>query len=56
MWFDLGKNMWRKYRSTFQDHSKYIHNYIVKSFRISILQYDECVYDVHDLTKYLPSH
>ena len=41
MWFDLGNNTWRKYRRTFQDHSKYIHNYIVKSFRISILQYDE---------------
>ena len=37
LWFDLGKNIWRKHRSAFWDHSKYIHNYIVKPFRAAIL-------------------
>ena len=47
--------MWRKHRSTFQYHVKYIHNDIVKPFRVGILQYAESVRDMHNLTKYLPT-
>ena len=32
--FDLGKSMWKKHSSVFQDHDKYIHNDIVKHFRV----------------------
>ena len=34
--FDLRKIMWRKHRSSFQDHVKYVHNYSVKPFRVEI--------------------
>ena len=46
--------MWRNHRSTFQDHVKYICNDIVKPFRVSILQYNERIWYIHDLSKYLP--
>ena len=39
LWFELVNSMWMKHRYVFQDHVKYIHNYIVKKFRIGILQY-----------------
>ena len=32
IWFELGKSMWKKHRCVFQDHVKYIHNYMVKPF------------------------
>ena len=53
-WLDLGKIMWKKHRSVFQDHVKYIHSDIVKPFRVVILQYTERVREMHDLEKYLP--
>ena len=43
LWFDLGKCMWRKHQSVYQDHMKYVHNYIVKPFKVKILRYAECV-------------
>ena len=54
LWFELVNIMWSKHRSTFQDHDKYIHNDIVKPFRVVILQYAERVCEMHDLAKYLP--
>ena len=39
LWFELVKCMWRKHRSFYQDHLKYIFNYIVKPFRVGILRY-----------------
>ena len=54
IWFELGKSMWKKYQSVFQDHVKYIHNDIVKPFIVGILHYSERVYDIHDLEKNLP--
>ena len=41
IWFDLGKSMRRKHQSTYQDHIKYIHNDIAKTFRVIIIQYAE---------------
>ena len=55
MWIELGKSMWKKHWSVFQDHFKYIHNDIVKTFRVGILQYAKCVREMHDLAKYLPT-
>ena len=46
--------MWRKHRSAFQYHMKYIHNYTLKPFRVSILQYVEHILEIHELDKYLP--
>ena len=54
LWFKLGNSMWRKHQKTFQDHVKYIHNDIVKSFRVGILQYADCIFKMHELAKYLP--
>ena len=33
---------------------KYIHNEIVQPFMVGILQYAECVPEMHKLAKYLP--
>ena len=46
--------MWRKHRSTSQDHVKYIHNEIVKPFGLGIIQYYERVRDMRDLANYPP--
>ena len=54
LWFELGKCMWRKYRSVYQDHMKYFHNNIVKTFKVKILRYTKRVREMHDLAKYLP--
>ena len=53
--FDLGKCMWRKHRSIYHNHMKYIHNDIVKTFKVKILCYAERVRDMHDLAKYHPT-
>ena len=34
LWFELGEYMWRKHRSVYQYHMKYIHKYIVNPFKI----------------------
>ena len=46
--------MWRKNQSVFQDHLKYIHNEILKPFRVRIIRYAERVQEMHDLAEYLP--
>ena len=38
LWFELGKCMWRKHRSYFQDHMNYVCNYILKPFKFKILR------------------
>ena len=53
LWFKLVNRMRRKQRSILQDHIKYIHNGIVKPFRVGIIQYTGRVYETHDLAKYL---
>ena len=45
--------MWKSHRSTFRDHVKYIHNDIMKPFRVGIIHYSERVCEMHDLAKYL---
>ena len=54
IWFDLGKAMWRKNRSVFQDHLKYICNDTVKPFLVGILRYAKRIQDMHDLANNLP--
>ena len=53
LWFELGKAIWRKYWSVFQDHLKYIRNDIVKPLCVGILRYAKRVQDIHDLVKHL---
>ena len=53
LWFELAECIWRKHRSVYQDHMKYVCNYIVKPFKVKILRYAERVRDMHDLAKYL---
>ena len=54
LWFELGKSMWMKHRSLFQDHVKYIHNDIVNPLRSGILQDAEHISEMHDIAKFLP--
>ena len=54
IWLYLGKCMWSKHRSVYQDHMKYICNDITKPFKVKILRHEESVRDMHDLYKYLP--
>ena len=53
IWLVLGNIMWKKHRSVFQDHVKYIHNDIVKHSRVRIIQYAERDPGMNDLAKYL---
>ena len=46
--------MYRKHRSIYQDHMKYIRNDIVNTLKVKIICYSESVRDMHDLAKYLP--
>ena len=46
--------MWRKHRSVFQDHIKYLCKDILKPFRVVIIRYAERVKEMHDLSKNLP--
>ena len=54
LWFELGKCMCRKHLSVYQDHMKYVHNDIVKPFKVKILYYATRVCEMHDIEKYLP--
>ena len=49
LWFELVKCMWRKHQSVYQDHIKYVHNAIVKSFKDKILRYAKRMREMHDL-------
>ena len=51
LWFELGKCIWRKHRSVYQDYMKYICNDIVKPFKVKILLYYKRVREMHDLAK-----
>ena len=46
--------MWRKHRSVYQDHTKYVCDDIVKPFKVKILRSSERMHETHDLAKYLP--
>ena len=54
LWFELGKSVWIKHQSVYQDHMKYVRNDIVKPFKVKILRYSKRVREMHDLEKYLP--
>ena len=41
LWLELGKCMWRKHRSVYQYHMKFVRNDIVKPFKVKILRYTE---------------
>ena len=53
IWLKLEKSMLQKHRSTFQNNVKYIHNYIVKPFRVIILHYSKSTHKIHELYKQL---
>ena len=46
--------MWSKHQRNFHDHVKYIHNYIVKTFRVRITYHTERLHEMHDLDNDLP--
>ena len=48
IWFELGKSMRKKHRSVLQYHVRKIHNDIVKTFRVGILQYSKRVREMND--------
>ena len=41
LWFKLWKCMWRKHRSVYQYHMKYVCNDIVKPFKAKIIRYSQ---------------
>ena len=45
--------MWRKHRSVYQDHMKYVRNDIVKPFKVKILYYTKHMREMHEIAKYL---
>ena len=53
LWFELGKYMWRKHWSVYQDYMEYVRNGIVKHFIVKIFHYTKRVREMHDLAKYL---
>ena len=55
LWFELGKCMWRKHRSVYQDHTEYIRNDIANTLKVKILCYTKRVIEMHELAKYLPT-
>ena len=55
IWFELGKRMWKRHWSIYQDRVKYTHNEIVKPFRVRILQDSKRIRDMHNLANYFPS-
>ena len=46
--------MWRKHRSLYQYHMKYVCDDIVKPFNVKIIRSSERMHETHDLAKYLP--
>ena len=54
LWFELVKFMWRKHRSVYQYHMKYVCNDTVKPFIFKILLYSERVRYMNNLANYLP--
>ena len=49
----VGEMNMEKYWSVYQDHMKYVHNDIVKTFKVKIIRYTNRVREMHDLEKYL---
>ena len=49
----VGECMWRKHGRVYQDHMKYVHNDIVKPFKVKVLRYAKRVREMHNLAKYL---
>ena len=54
LWFELGECIWRKHRSVYQDHMKYVRKYIVELFKVKIIRYAERMREMYYLYKYLP--
>ena len=51
IWFELGKSMWKKNRRDFREYVKYIHNDIVKPFRVGIILYTKHINSMNNLEK-----
>ena len=50
----LGKSMWKKHHSIFDEHIHYVRNDIQKPFKMKILKYDERMGDMFEVTKLIP--
>ena len=49
LWFELGKCMWNKHPSFYQNHMKYVRNDIVKPFKVKQIGYADRVREIQDL-------
>ena len=47
--------MWKNHHSVFGNHLRYIHNEIIKTYNIMILEYYECMYEILDICQYIYS-
>ena len=54
LWFSLIKCMRKKHKSALQGYLKYIHNHLVKNFRVIILQYSKRIHEMHNIANPLP--
>ena len=49
IWFHLVKSLWKKHRSFFNKHLRYVTNDIHKPFKVTILYYSEHINEIFEL-------
>ena len=51
LWFLIYRSMWKKHHSVFNEHTRYVNNYIKKPWNMGILFYSECLHETFELEK-----
>ena len=54
LWFILDRSMWKDHCNIFNVHIYYARNEIKKAFKISIINYDERVCKMFEMSKLIP--
>ena len=54
MWFMLGRYLWGKIFSLFDEHIIYVKNDIQNLYKMVILKYDELVREMFEMANFLP--
>ena len=53
MWFDIGKFMWKKYHSVYDNNVRYVQNDITKYFSMHMLNYEKYMHEMFELAIFL---
>ena len=53
LWLHIGNYTWKKNRSVFDDHMKYVNNDINNIYRVKILHYYDTTHEIYELYQYL---